>query len=107
LNATGISDPAHKAVKRVDLADQVALAEAADRRIARHRAHGRKAMRDERRAGPHAGGGRRRLASGVASANDNGVEASVHKIIPSKRLFVSKADSSVKNAGTFHVKQRH
>src|SRR5262245_11842351 len=37
LDAATISDAAHQPIERVDLADQVALAEATDRWIARHR----------------------------------------------------------------------
>ena len=36
LDAGCVGDPAHQAVERVDLADQMALAEPADGRVARH-----------------------------------------------------------------------
>ncbi len=42
LDAGGIGDPAHQAVQRVDLAHQMALAEAANGRIAGHLADGGK-----------------------------------------------------------------
>ena len=79
LNAAGIGDPAHQAVQRIDLADQMALAEAADRRIAGHRADGRKALGDQRRARAHARGRSRGLAAGMAAADDNHIEAAVHR----------------------------
>ena len=53
LDAAGIGDPAHQAVERIDLADQMALAEPADGGIAGHRADGRKAMGDQRRPRAH------------------------------------------------------
>ena len=74
LNAGGIGDPAHQPVQRIDLADQMALAEPTDRRIAGHRADGRKAMGHQRRLGAHARGGARGFAAGVASADDDNVE---------------------------------
>ena len=47
LNAGRASATAsHQAVERIDLADQMTLAEAADRRVARHRPDGREAMGD-------------------------------------------------------------
>ena len=70
----GIRDPAHQAVQRIDLADQMALAEAADRGIAGHRADGRKAMGHQRRPGAHARRRARGLAAGVAAADDDNVE---------------------------------
>ena len=73
LDAGLVGDPAHQAVERVDLADQMALAEPADRRIARHLADGRRLVGDERRARAHARGGRRRLAAGVAAADNDDI----------------------------------
>src|ERR1700757_1969799 len=71
LDAGEIGDPPHKAVERVDLTDEMALAQAPDRRIARHRTDGREAMGDERDLGPHARGGRGRLATGMAAPHDD------------------------------------
>src|SRR6185437_7646055 len=48
LNAAAIGHASHQAVERIDLADQMTLAEAADRRIAGHRPDGRKAMGHKR-----------------------------------------------------------
>ena len=73
LDAAGVGHPAHQAVERIDLAHQMALAEPADRRIARHRADGREPMRDQRRARAHARGRRRGLAAGMAAADDDDV----------------------------------
>ncbi len=48
LDAGLVGDAAHQAVERIDLAHQMALAEPADRRVARHRADGREPVRDQR-----------------------------------------------------------
>ena len=81
LDAAGIGDAAHEAVERIDLAHQMALAEPADGRIARHRADGREAMGDQRRPRAHAGGRGRRLTAGVAATDNDHVEAGVHQKI--------------------------
>src|ERR1700684_4607111 len=57
----------------------MALAEAADRRIAGHRADAGKALREERGARAYARYGRRGFAAGVPAANDNDIEPSVHR----------------------------
>ena len=74
LDAGGVRHPPHQAVQRIDLAHQVALAEPADGRVARHLADGGEAVRDQRRARAHARGGRRRLAAGMAAAHHDDVE---------------------------------
>ena len=48
LDAAAIGDAAHQPIERVDLAHQMALAQAADRRIAGHRADGGKPVRHQR-----------------------------------------------------------
>ena len=73
MDARRVGDPAHQAVERVDLADQVTLAEPPDSRIARHLADGCEGMRDERRPGAHTCRGGRRLGSSVPAADDNHV----------------------------------
>ena len=74
LDAAGIRDAAHQAVQRIDLADQMALAKAADRGIAGHRADGRKTVRHQGRTGAHPRSRARSLAAGVAAADDDHVE---------------------------------
>ncbi len=74
LDTRSIGDAAHQPVECVDLADQMALAEPADRRIARHRADGCKTMGHQRRCRTHARGCRRSFAAGVAPANDDDVK---------------------------------
>ena len=51
LNAGSVGGARHHAVERVDLAHQMALAQAPDRRIARHFADGRETVGDERGRG--------------------------------------------------------
>ena len=79
LDAARIGDAAHQAIERIDLADQMALAEPADRRIAGHGADGREALGDQRRARAHARGRSRRLAAGMAATDDDHIEAGVHR----------------------------
>ncbi len=90
LDAALVGDAAHQAVERVDLADQMALAEPADRRIAGHRADGREFVRHQRGFGAHPGRRSRGFAAGVAAADDDNVEFSVHSeprnwLLPEKR----------------------
>ena len=74
LDPGGIRDMPHQAIQRIDLADQMALAETPDRGIAGHRADGRKAMGHQRRPGAHACRRTRRLTAGVAAADDDDIE---------------------------------
>ena len=74
LNAGRVDRAAHQAAERVDLADEMALRRAADRRIARHVRDrvGRQRAEPDARAEPR--GRIRRLAAGVAGADDDDVE---------------------------------
>ena len=67
---------AHLAAERVDLAHQVALADPADRRIARHLADMVEVEREHQGARAHPGGGERGFDTGVAGADDDYVENS-------------------------------
>jgi len=64
----------HCPTERIDLLDEVAFADAADRRIAAHRPQGIEVVRQQQ--GPHARtcGGKRRLGAGVATTDDNYLE---------------------------------
>ena len=100
----GIGDAAHQAVERIDLAHQMALAEPADRRIARHRADGREPLRDKRGARAHARGRGGGLAAGVAAADDDHVETHVDGIvmrISKSAVVLVKAQSPVKIVDCF------
>ena len=74
LDAGGIRDAAHQPVERVDLPDQMALAEPTDRRIARHRPDGRETMGYQRRPRTDPRRGGRGFAAGVATADHDDVE---------------------------------
>src|SRR5262249_48772194 len=78
LDAGKIGRGPHETVERVDLTHEMALAQAFDRRIARHRADGREAMGDERDLGAHARGGRGGLATGMAATHDDAIVFRVH-----------------------------
>ena len=101
LNATGIGDAAHQAIQRVDLAHQVPFAEPPDRRVARHRADGRKLLRDQRRPCTHARSRRRGFAAGMAATDDDDIKARFYRVLHNSEL-VAAAKSAVKTP--FHVK---
>ena len=81
---------AHHAVQRVDLAHDVALAEAADRRVARHLADAVEAMRDQRRARAHAVRRQRGLGAGMAAADHDDVEAAMFHV---KQSLLAEAEA--------------
>jgi hypothetical protein len=74
LDAGRIRGLRHHPAERVDLLDQVALADAADRRVAAHRAHGLDVVAEQQRARAGAGGRQRGLGAGMAAADDDDVE---------------------------------
>src|SRR5581483_8626391 len=77
LDARLVRNAAHEPVECIDLAHEVALAEPADGRVAGHLADGGEAMGDEGGARAHAGGRGRGLATGVAAADDDDIEAKI------------------------------
>src|SRR5262249_54985631 len=74
LDTAGVSDPAHQAVKRVDLADQMTPAQTPHPGIAGHRADGRKPEGGQPRPRAHPRGRGGGFATGVAAADDDDVE---------------------------------
>ena len=78
LDAAAVGDASHQAIERIDLAHQMALAEPADRRIARHGADGGEAMRHQRGLGAHARGRGRGLAARMPAAHDDHVKYVIH-----------------------------
>ena len=74
LDAGGVRHTAHQPVQGIDLADEVALAQAADRRIARHGADRGRVVGDQRGARAAARRGGRGLDAGMATADDGDVE---------------------------------
>ncbi len=105
LDAALVGDPAHQAVQGVDLPDQMALAEPADRRVTGHRADGRKPVRDQRRRRAHARGRRRGLAAGMSATDHDDIETLIHDA-----RYVVEGGDTVKTNGSpavpFHVKLR-
>ena len=73
LDAGAVRGARHGATERVDLLDQVALADAADRGIAAHLSHGLEAVREQQRARAGAGRGKRGLGAGMAAADHDHV----------------------------------
>jgi len=74
LDAALIGDAAHQAVQSVDFPDQMALAEAADGRIAAHGADGRESVRHQGRLRSHTRSRGRGFTAGMAAANYDNVE---------------------------------
>jgi hypothetical protein len=77
LDAGGVRHPAHDAVESVDLADEVALPEPANGRVATHLADGLELVGQQQRARAQTRSGRSRLAASVAAANDDDVEGAL------------------------------
>mgnify|MGYP007095241539 CR=1 FL=1 len=73
LDASRICDSPHQAIERIDLPDQVTLTQPADCRVAGHLSDGGELVRDQRRARPHPRSGRRRLATRMATPDDDDV----------------------------------
>ena len=75
LDAGAIDRARHDAVKRIDLAHQMAASQAADRRVAGHRPDGLELVGEQDGARAHARARGRRLAAGVAAADDHDIAA--------------------------------
>jgi hypothetical protein len=73
LDAGRVGQAAHDAVQGVDLADQVALAQAADGRVAAHLADRLELVGEQERARAEPRRGRRRLAARVSPTDDDHV----------------------------------
>jgi len=69
-----VGHAAHQAIEGVDLAHQMALAQASDGRVARHFADGLALVGQQQGAGARAGRRRRGLAAGMAAADHNHIE---------------------------------
>ncbi len=74
LDAGRVGGAPHHAVERVDLAHQMALAQAADGGVARHFANGGEAMGDERGRGARARGRRRGFTARMSAADHHDVK---------------------------------
>ena len=101
LDAGFVRHPAHQPVERVDLAHEMALAEAADGRIAGHFADCGKAVGDEGGPRAHPRRGRGRLAAGMAAADHDHIEALVHgPYLVGSRAFVKAATNVSRESET-------
>ncbi len=69
LDAGTVGGARHEATERIDLLDQVALADATDRRIAGHGADRLDIVREQQGLGAQTRAGRGRLGAGMAAAN--------------------------------------
>ena len=78
LDAGLVGDLGHLAAERVNFADELALRQAADGRIAGHLADLVGAEGDQERAAAHPRRRQRRLAAGVSGADDDDVEGISH-----------------------------
>ena len=85
MDARRVRHPAHQAIERIDLAHQMALADPADRGIARHFPERFQLVGQQQRARAHPGGGRGGLASGVPAADDDDVE--IIRILAHRRVM--------------------
>jgi hypothetical protein len=66
--------PASSVAAAIDLLDEVALADAADRGVAAHLPQRLDVVREQQRGTAHARRGERGLGAGVAAADDDDVE---------------------------------
>src|SRR5262249_50989641 len=95
-----VDRPAHDAVERVDLAHEMAFAEPADRRVARHLADRRPLVGQEQRLRPEPRGRRSRLAPGMPAADHDDV------VIPQTRAHGCETYKAAMRLSRFHVKHR-
>jgi hypothetical protein len=78
LDPTSIGYSPHQAIKRIDLADEVALPKSPNGRIARHSPDRAEPMRHEGHLSPHACRSGCSLAAGVAASNHDDIESPAH-----------------------------
>jgi hypothetical protein len=74
LDAGLVGGRGHRAPQRVDFLDQVALADATDRRVAAHLPQCFDVVRQQQRAAAQSRRGQRRFGAGVATADHDDVE---------------------------------
>ena len=81
LDPARIGHPAHDTVERIDLADEMAFAEAADSGIAGQRADLVETLREQGCTCAHSGGGSRSFAAGMTAADHDDIERGGHGLI--------------------------
>ena len=74
MDRPGIGGACHQSVERVDLANEMAFAQSADRGVARQGADLRARLREQRHARAAAGGSGSRLRAGVPAADDDHIK---------------------------------
>ncbi len=74
LDAGFVGGGGHGATQRIDLADQMALADAADRRVAAHRPERVEIVRQQQRARTRPCRGQRSFGAGMTAADDDDIE---------------------------------
>ena len=89
LDARRIGGERHDAAERIDLLDEVALADAADRGVAAHLAESLDVVREQERAPAHAGGRERRLGAGVPASHHDDVELGLKRITLNPQGFLA------------------
>ena len=99
LDTADIGHPPHQAVERIDLTHQVALAQAANRRVARHLAKCRRLVRQQQCLRAHARRSRRGFTAGVSATNNNDIPEDVRGI----QIF-GHAGAIGRLRSAFHVK---
>jgi len=77
LNPSLIGGDRHRTAQGIDLLDEVALADAADGRIAAHLSQSLDVVREQQRLPAHTCGGQRGLGAGMASADHDDLECFV------------------------------
>ena len=74
LDARLVGGKRHRTTERIDLLDEVTLADSADRRVAAHRAQRLDVVRQQQGSRAHAGRGQCRFGAGVAATDHDDVE---------------------------------
>jgi hypothetical protein len=74
LDARFVGSRRHRAAQRVDLLDEVALADAPDGRVATHLPQRFQAVRQQQGVATHASSGQRGFGAGMASADDDHIK---------------------------------
>ena len=90
MDSSGIGSPSDQAVKRIDLADQMALAQPADSRVAGHRPDTVAGKADQSGRHAHARCHGSGLATGMASANHNDIKFPHHAAAHSPSGFAGQ-----------------
>jgi len=106
LNARRVGRKCHRATQRIDLFDEMALANATDRGVARHLAKRLDAVSQQQSLATRSRGGKRRLGARVATSNDNDIKRSgrLHGSLPSGGRNNTRFGPGPQRHEMFHVK---